>query len=100
MEFFYRMVLLILLFVGCSQWRAEPYPGLMETEKGLVSACDQVGIIAETADAGRLFAEDARARMILRVQERAAGLGATHIVWLHRTAHSAAAEAYRCPPPN
>ena len=99
MRSFLCVVIFGLLTTGCSQWFVEPYPDLMETEKKLVSACEMVGIIAETADAGNPFALAAKQNMILRVRERAGMLGATHIVWLHRTATAATAEAYRCPPP-
>jgi hypothetical protein len=91
------VVLTGLAVSACSQWFGEPYPNLIETEKNLVSACVMVGAIAETADAGSLFAFVAKKNMILRVRERAGMLGATHIVWLHQTANSATAEAYRCP---
>jgi hypothetical protein len=99
MRSIFWVVFLGLSASACTQWFVEPYPDLLETEKKLVSACKMVGVISETADAGNPFAAAARQNMILRVRERAGMLGATHIVWLHRTATSAAAEAYRCPPP-
>ena len=98
MRLIFWWAILGLMIVSCSQWFVEPYPDLMETEKNLVSACKMVGVIAETADAGNPFAYAATLNMRLRVRERAGMLGATHIVWLHKTATSAAAEAYRCPP--
>jgi hypothetical protein len=97
MRIFMLLALAGLWVAGCSQWFPDPYPDLMETERRLIAACEQVGMIAETADADNVFAFDAKDNMILRVRERAVALGATHIVWLHRTATSAAAEAYRCP---
>ena len=99
MRSFFWGVIFGLLTVSCSQWFVEPYPDLIETEKKLVSACEMVGVIAETANAGNPFALAAKQNMILRVRERAGLLGATHIVWLHQTAISATAEAYRCPLP-
>jgi hypothetical protein len=91
-------VLLALLPVsGCGQWIGAPCPDVTDVEKRQVSACEMVGMVSETADAGNPFAFEAEAKMILEVRRRAAALGASHIVWLHRTATSAAAEAYRCP---
>ena len=96
-----RIVLLAwvigLIGLGCTNRIYDPYPDLMETEKALVGGCEQIAVINETADAGNVLAFDATEKMLIRVRDRAGLLGATHIVWLHRTSHSAAAEAYRCP---
>jgi hypothetical protein len=53
-------------------------------------------MLAETADAADPFDIWAAQSMYKRIRDRALDLSATHIVWLHKTDHSAAAEAYRC----
>ena len=95
--------LFIILWVGlfmtaCPHWFVEPYPDLVETEKQLVADCDFLGVVTETADAANPFSLAAETNMVLQVRERAGQLGATHIVWLHKTGTMAAAEAYRCTP--
>ncbi len=86
-----------LVLIGCSRWSVKLYPDLVETEKPLVARCKLLGMVNETADAGNPVPLAATENMILRVRERAGDLGASHIVWLHQTATSAAAEAYQCP---
>ena len=99
MRLFFWVMLCVLLGASCTKRYADPYPDLVETEKELVSNCKMIGVIAEMANAGNPFGFDAKQRMILRVRQRAGTLGATHIVWLHKTDTSSAAEAYQCPPP-
>lgn len=88
-----------LLMVGCSHV-AQPFkdshPELIETQPQLVSGCDMLGMIAETADADQISSCLARRQMLNRVKARAVELGATHLVWLHQTNESAAAKAFRC----
>lgn len=77
----------------------DPFPNLVETQPQLVTGCDMLGTVAETADADRISDRMAKRAMINEVRERATQLGATHIVWLHRTDASATAQAYRCSQP-
>ena len=91
------VVVLTLLLSACSHWFVEPYPDVVETESQLVKGCELLSVVTEIADAGNPFPAAARANMVLRVRERAGQLGATHIVWLHKTNTMATAEAYRCP---
>jgi hypothetical protein len=94
-----RMVLLMLagiVLTACSNVAALGTPELIETEQQLVSGCQPLGFVTETADAGNPFSAYARVDMLAKVRSRALKLGATHIVWLHKTPTSAAAEAYRC----
>jgi hypothetical protein len=93
--------IIMILWVGviltaCPHWFVEPYPDLIETEKQLVTGCNFLGLVVETADAANPFSLAAETNMVLRVRERAGQLGATHIVWLHKTATTATAEAYQC----
>jgi hypothetical protein len=88
-----------LLIVGCahiSDPLKDPYSQLHEVQAQQVVACDMLAVVAETADADKLFPYFARREMVRRVKARASQLGATHIVWLHQTNDSAAAQAYRC----
>jgi hypothetical protein len=88
-----------LLLTGCSHIDApfkDPFPQLIETQPQLVAGCDMLAMISETANADQLSAYLARRGMVKRVKARAVELGATHIVWLHNTNESAAAQAYRC----
>jgi hypothetical protein len=94
-----HIVLLIfagMLVTACSTVATMGTPELIETEKQLVAGCQPLGMVTETADAGNPFAAYARVDMLAKVRSRAVKLGATHIVWLHKTPTSAAAEAYRC----
>jgi hypothetical protein len=85
-----------LIFTACVQWFSEPYPDLVVTQKENVADCTLLGIVTETADAANPFPRAATANMITSVRARSGQLGATHIVWLHKTATMAAAEAYEC----
>ena len=80
----------MLCLTGCAQFE------LVETQAPLVGGCRRLGMISETADAEHLSAFMARREMENRARERAFQMGATHIVWLHRTASSAALQAYWC----
>lgn len=72
---------------------------LIEVDSQLVSGCALVGVISENADAGNPFPYMATRDMIYKVKTRAVKLGATHLVWLHKTKLAGTAEAYRCPSP-
>ena len=87
-----------LTFWGCSHhWVQEPYPDILEAEKPQIAGCTMLGILSETADAANPWSFAAKGNMIFKVRERAGQLGATHIVWLHKTGNMATAEAYDCP---
>lgn len=95
-----RFILLALAVLtglsACTFWRGTDYPQLIETEAQMVGDCVLVATITETASAENPFPIDAKIAMIRRVKDRAVQLDATHLVWLHRTYSSAAAQAYRC----
>jgi hypothetical protein len=81
---------------ACTVWRGTGYSHLIETEAQMVGDCVLVSTITETASAENPFPIDAKIAMIRRVKDRAVQLDATHLVWLHQTYSSAAAQAYRC----
>lgn len=85
----------MLCLTGCAQFE-NVYPELVETQAPLVESCRRLGMISETANAEHLSAFMARREMENQARERAFQMGATHIVWLHRTANSAALQAYWC----
>ena len=88
--------MIIFFLSGCARYLDASYSDIVETEEALVTDCSRLGVITETADADDPVAWMATRRMIFRVKERAAQLGATHLVWRHKTATSATAEAYGC----
>jgi hypothetical protein len=98
MRYTMAIIGMVLTLSACPHWFAEPYPDLIETEKQTVADCRLIGMVSEAADASNPFPVAAEANMVLRVRERAGQMGATHIVWLHKTGTMAAAEAYRCRP--
>jgi hypothetical protein len=85
------LIVLLMLITGCASQGT-----LVETQEPLVAGCRMLGVISETANAAIVSSYAARRIMLDRVEERALQLGATHIVWLHRTDHAAAARTYRC----
>jgi hypothetical protein len=97
MRYLIFLTLLLLPIWGCSyHWFEESYPDILEAEKQQVDGCALLGVISETADAANPWSFAAKQNMIFIVRERAGQLGATHIVWLHRTASMGTAEAYNC----
>ncbi len=90
------LVFIALFISGCAYFQGD-YDRLKETEGQLVERCHLLGVISETADADRILSHPAKYEMIGKVKKRALELGATHIVWLHKTSDSAAAQAYQCP---
>ena len=99
--FFWMTLIVGLLINGCSYFKdpiKDPYSQLSEAQAQEVAGCDTLGLVAETADADKLSPYLARREMVRRVKARASQLGATHIVWLHQTNESAAAQTYRCKP--
>jgi hypothetical protein len=96
MRLFILIGLVGLLLSACVHWFVEPYPDVVETEKPLVQGCKMLGVVSEAADADNPLSLAAETNMILRVRERSGQMGATHIVWLHKTSTMATAEAYQC----
>ena len=91
------IVLVGMTLWGCSRhWLGEPYPDILEAEKQQVSECVMLGVISETADAANPWSIAAKKNMIFLVRERAGQLGATHLVWRHKTSNMATAEVYKC----
>jgi len=98
MRYTMAIIGMVLSLTACPHWFVEPYPDLIETEKPMAAECRFIGMVTETADASNPFPAAAEANMVLRVRERAGQMGATHIVWLHKSGTMATAEFYRCSP--
>lgn len=98
MKYIFFSLLAGCLLMGNSPQDPNPRQ-LIEVEAQLVADCTKVGVLTETADAASPFPVTSTKRMIQRLKARAVQLGATHLVWLHKTNLAAAAEAYRCPSP-
>ncbi|MBR9979803.1 MAG: hypothetical protein KFF50_02120 [Desulfatitalea sp.] len=96
MRFFSLVIMSALLLAGCAAIQGTG-GRLVDTQASLVAHCESLGLVAETADAGHVSAIWARRTMLRAVRARAEQLGATHLVWRHKTDSSAAAQAYRCP---
>ncbi|MCJ8499694.1 hypothetical protein [Desulfatitalea alkaliphila] len=92
---FLLFIIALLLPAGCAAVRGT---GLVDSSPAMVAECRFLGMVTETADAGQVSVFWARRSMLRAVTNRAAQLGATHLVWLHRTDNSAAAQAYHCSP--
>lgn len=92
----FSILLLGALASACSYWSGKA-PQITEVEPQLVSNCRLLGVLNETADADAVFQWRETEKMILRIKQRAVQLGATHLVWNHRSRFSASASAYLCP---
>ncbi|GEM_PF-5940943 len=90
-------ILLLGVILSACSFRALQAPAIAETEPQLVQDCRLLGVLNETADADTIFQWRATQKMIARIKQRAARLGATHLVWHHRGKLSASASAYLCP---
>ena len=99
MKFLMAAIVSFMLIMGCAYVKPKNSAHILETERSLVAGCRSVGVLSETSDAGNPFTFYTTRRMLAKIRKRAAVLGATHIVWLHRTSQSAAAEAFYCPTP-
>lgn len=96
MRTFFPVLLAVLGLTACAVWRGTGYPQLTEVEAQQVGDCVLVATLTETANALNPFPIDAKVAMVRRIKDRAVQLDATHLVWLHQTYASAAAQAYRC----
>ena len=91
------IAILSMLLAGCVYMDQRKLAHIQETDRRMVAGCASLGVLSETTDAGNPFTFYAEQRMLVNIKQRAAQLGATHIVWLHKTSQSASAEAFRCP---
>ncbi len=91
------LMIIAMMTTGCST-----HVQLVEIDEQMAFGYEYVGAFHEDHDPAALSPSLLMPYMDVtgcrrRVVERAAGAGATHIVWLYDTGVSAAAMAYRCP---
>ncbi len=100
MKPFVAVFLLGAVVLGCAVPPAMRPPAVVDPQcTSWVADCLHLGMLAETADDVSPWRFQATRRMENRLQDRAVRLKATHIIWLHRSPSSAAAEVFRCPAP-
>ena len=81
-----------LLFTACIQ----TLPAVKVAEEPMVQGCDFVATISETTDPGRMLDNYRPTQHQDEVIQRAANMGATHIVWVYNYRIGSSANAYRC----
>jgi hypothetical protein len=82
----------IVFFFGCTK----TIPAVKIAEEPMVQDCAYVATLSETADPGRRLDNYRPSEHQAEVLERAANLGATHVVWVYDFQIGSAAVAYRC----
>jgi hypothetical protein len=82
----------IIFFFGCSK----TIPAVKIAEEPMVQDCAYVATLSETSDPGRRLGNYRPSEHQAEVLERAANLGATHVVWVYDFQIGSAAVAYRC----
>ena len=71
-------------------------PAVKIAEEPMVTDCEFVANISETTDPGRILDNYRPTEHQDEVLQRAANLGATHIVWVYNFRIGSSADAYRC----
>ena len=71
-------------------------PAVKVAEEPMVRGCEHIGTIAQNTDTGRILGNYRPQAHQDEVLQRAANLGATHVVWLYDYQVGSAADAYRC----
>ncbi len=71
-------------------------PAVKVAEEPMVQNCAFVATISETTDPGRILDNYRPTEHQDAVLQRAANLGATHIVWVYNYRVGSSADAYRC----
>jgi hypothetical protein len=82
----------IVFFLGCTK----TIPAVKIAEEPMVQDCAYVATLSETADPGRYLDNYRPSEHQAEVLERAANLGATHVVWVYDFRIGSAAVAYIC----
>ena len=82
----------IVFFLGCTK----TIPAVKIAEEPMVQDCAYVATLSETADPGRYLDNYRPSEHQAEVLERAANLGATHVVWVYDFRIGSAAVAYLC----
>ena len=89
-----KLLLLIaaLFMAACMQ----TLPAVKVAEESMVQDCERIATLSETTDPGRVLDSYRPSEHQDLILQRAANLGATHIVWLYDYRIGSAGVAYRC----
>ena len=85
-------IISIIFLAAC----AKTIPAVKIAEEPMVQDCAYLATLSEMTDPGRRLDNYRSPENQDEVLERAANLGATHIVWVYDFRIGSAAEAYRC----
>ena len=90
-----------LLLAGCASTPSPVARGVNDADGRAVATCAMVGNVSGTSGWGNLAASTGIENAKVEARERAATLGATHIVWSEVTggySPSVSGNAYKCKP--
>jgi len=73
-------------------------PAVKVAEESMVQNCERIATLSETTDPGRVLDNYRPTEHQDEILQRAANLGATHIVWVYDYRIGSAGIAYRCDP--
>ena len=85
-------VICILFIAACMK----TIPAVKVAEGPMVQGCEHIATLAQNTDPGRILDNYRPTEHQDEILQRAANLGATHIVWLYDYRVGSAADAYRC----
>jgi hypothetical protein len=85
-------IISIIFMTAC----AKTIPAVKIAEEPMVQDCTYLATLSETTDPGRRLDNYRPPEHQDEIFERAANLGATHIVWVYDFRIGSAAVAYRC----
>jgi predicted CoA-binding protein len=71
-------------------------PAVKVAEESMVQDCERIATLSEITDTGRVLDNYRPPEHQDEILQRAANLGATHIVWIYDYRIGSAAVAYRC----
>ena len=89
-----KLLLLITAFslAACMQ----TLPAVKVAEESMMQDCERIATLSETTDPGRVLDHYRPTEHQDEILQRAANLGATHIVWVYDYRIGSAGVAYRC----
>ena len=85
-------VICILFIAACMK----TIPAVKVAEGPMVQGCEHIATLVQNTDPGRILDNYRPTEHQDEILQRAANLGATHIVWLYDYRVGSAADAYRC----
>lgn len=88
--------LILLTCIGFIAACTKTIPAVKVAEAPMVEGCTCIATLSETTDPGRRLDNYRSPAHQDKILERAANLGATHVVWVYDHRVGSAAVAYRC----